>query len=313
VSAAMETAWPGGRDREYGMKLERLRACGTDQPLVLVLGSSRVGTGLRPRASERPDSPVVFNMGVRAAGPLMQRLWLERLLDDGVRPDAVVLEYWPPACLRETTRLAASRLGWRDGLRLSRYLPWEAFGEPWLLSRLLPVYAHRAQILNRLAPDLAPDPEHWERLDALGWRPAPTPRDTAHAAALIEATQRQYRPGLAKFRVPPIADQALRDALTLCRRRGLRTSLIFMPEAKALRELYPPRVDAAVRTYLGRLSRETGADVLDCRDWLDEDDFSDGYHLRPAAADRFSERFAREVVRGFGPLQLAAPRSAPLQ
>src|SRR5262245_46746005 len=108
LSLVMEFWQPAWRDREDGMKLgrvdERLKE-ESGRPLILVLGSSRVGTSIRPdvwRESECRQS-LVFNAGVRGAGPMTQLLWLERLLADGVQPDWVILEYWPPATVREET------------------------------------------------------------------------------------------------------------------------------------------------------------------------------------------------------------------
>jgi hypothetical protein len=302
LSAAGEWWRPSWRDREYGTKLGRLRdrlAEEPHRPLVLVLGSSRVGTSVRPERWRDAGvaEPLVFNAGVRAAGPMTQLLWLNRLLDDGVRPDWVVMEYWPPACLREEALIAPSRLGWRDGLRLLGHVPNpNDFAESWLAERLVPAYSNRLALLNDLSPDLVSEPDRWERLDATGWRAAPSPRDARHAAELLAHTRQQYRGGLVRYQIPEHEDRALRDALDLCRRRGIRTALLFMPEAKALQSVYPPAVSREVRGYLTALGRETGSLVFDCRDWLDDADFSDGYHLLPAAADRFSDRFARDVL-----------------
>ncbi len=254
----------------------------------------------------------MFNEGVRSGGPLTEVLWLKRLLAEGVRPDWVVLEYWPPACLHEETLIAPSRLGWRDGLLLRRYVPDEAeFAGRWLPERLVPAYSNRFALLNHLAPGLAAERDPWDGLDATGWRATPSPRDARHASELLAASRRQYGPQLVHYRIPPHQDRALRDALGLCRRRGIRTALIFMPEAEGLREVYPPRVSAEAREYIRRLGREEGALVFDCRDWLAGGEFADGYHLLPEAADRFSDRFAREVLPQLGKALAATPNHQP--
>ena len=50
---------------------------------------------LPPRSRPRPD-PLLFNLSLVGSGPVMELMALRRLYADGVRPDAVVFEYWPP-------------------------------------------------------------------------------------------------------------------------------------------------------------------------------------------------------------------------
>src|SRR5947209_3513628 len=89
------------RDPAYGHKVRRLkeRLAGEPRPLLVVgIGSSRTLFGLRgevaqPWLSEQMGRPVVlFNMGLTGAGPITNLLNLRRLLNEGVRPDLVVLE-----------------------------------------------------------------------------------------------------------------------------------------------------------------------------------------------------------------------------
>src|SRR5262245_28282782 len=119
---AIEWATPEVRDPEFFRKLARLRARKHERPgapVVLALGSSRVYTGLRSEvlddASQSPQGPLLFNGGILGAGPLLQLLTLDRLLRAGERPDAVVMEFWPPlladgAWCEEDKRIAANRL-----------------------------------------------------------------------------------------------------------------------------------------------------------------------------------------------------------
>src|SRR6476646_392089 len=100
---ALEWAVPGLRDPEFYRKLVRLRARRGERPtapVVLALGSSRVYTGLRLPAlgdtADAPQEPLLFNGGLLGAGPLLQLLALDRMLRAGERPDAVVMEFWPP-------------------------------------------------------------------------------------------------------------------------------------------------------------------------------------------------------------------------
>src|SRR5205807_756932 len=93
---------PEAHDPEYGGKLRRLRAliaAKPTAPLIVVLGSSRVAMGFRPdaiagvRAADGRE-PIVFDYSSDGSAPILQLLCVRRLLDDGIKPDWVVVEYW---------------------------------------------------------------------------------------------------------------------------------------------------------------------------------------------------------------------------
>src|SRR5262245_15087359 len=293
ASAVMERWQPGLRDREYGVKLARLRERLAERgrhPLVLVLGSSRVAVGLRTmqlRQAEDPRVPLVFNVGIRGGGPLMELMTLQRLFAEGVKPDCIVFEYWPCSCYREEDRMAACRLGWADGLLLLRYSDQPAeFARRWLQERLLPCYSSRFTILNQIAPNLVAANDGWDRrLDGGGWRPTPIPRNREHAEELLKKAWTMHGPNLKDFRLPETSERAMRDALTLCRQRGIRTAVLFMPESKGFQPCYPPEVWEQVETDLYRLAGESGTVLINCRDWMEDEDFADGFHLLPTGAD----------------------------
>src|SRR5262245_42443557 len=100
--AAGEADW-AQRHPEFARKLELLRARLDERPggpLVLLLGSSRTGCGVRPgrlAGLRAPGgaAPVVFNFGVCRSAPLLELLTLRRLLAEGVRPEVVLAELWP--------------------------------------------------------------------------------------------------------------------------------------------------------------------------------------------------------------------------
>src|SRR5262249_39166690 len=90
-----------------------------DRPLVLVLGSSRVQMGLCAGSvnAEWDGRPaLVFNFGLSGGGALLESLCLRRLLDEGLRPDVLVLEVLPPTL----NQPGAPRVGggWLEGARL---------------------------------------------------------------------------------------------------------------------------------------------------------------------------------------------------
>ena len=99
LSYSMDSVFAQIRDPEYGRRLSHWKARAAenpDRPMVLCLGSSRTAMGLRPDISNAvADRPLLFNGAIVGSGPVMQVMALRRWLHDGVRPDAVVLEYWP--------------------------------------------------------------------------------------------------------------------------------------------------------------------------------------------------------------------------
>src|SRR5688572_11328621 len=70
LTALLEFAAPGLRDPEYRRKLQHLQARQAEypgHPLVVALGSSRVGMGVRPAALEgypAVGEPLVVNLGL---------------------------------------------------------------------------------------------------------------------------------------------------------------------------------------------------------------------------------------------------------
>jgi hypothetical protein len=88
----------------------------------------------------------------------------------------------------------------------------------------------------------------------------------------------------------------IRELLGLCRREGISTALFVTPEGSEFQSWYSPSARAAVAAYLSRLSVQEGVAIMDARDWV-SDCFSDGHHLLPVGAAKFTERLGREVIQ----------------
>jgi hypothetical protein len=73
--------------------------------------------------------------------------------------------------------------------------------------------------------------------------------------------------------------------------------MVWMPEGSEFRSWYPSSVMAEIRIALERLSRAHGVPLVDAREWVSDDDFSDSHHLLSRGAAVFSERFEPEVLR----------------
>lgn len=323
LAVPMERWRPDLRDLEYGHKRARLRARLAERPghpLLLVVGSSRANHGFHPAAlpplpAVRPPRggeaavPVAFNASLMGSGPIVELLCLRRLLADGIRPDWVLLECWPPFLQQEGDRaeinkIPVARLAWRDLDVLAAYYPSRrGLYQDWCLARLAPWSSSRFTLLTQYARDWLPREmrrdDQWGRLDESGWLPYPHSGDPASVAERLPRVHQTFRVALEQFRVSEPADRAVRQALALCRKEHIAVALLYMPESKTFQGWYPPAARAAADAYLRRLSRECGVPLLDARDWSPDADFADGFHLLPRGADAFTARCGRELLPAF--------------
>jgi hypothetical protein len=337
INVAMDRWLPALRDPEYACKLEILRARlaeDSERPLLLVLGSSRVGEGfqpgvMRPREANRPKPPLVFNFALVGSGPVMELVCLKRLLKAGIRPDRLLVEVLCPVLHQH---MGWSEFSWIDMRHLSLgdvlvARPYSAHPGSllwqWLGVRLAPCWSHRYYIMSRLAPSwVLWGTRHagFDRFDAEGWQPNPRDRVTAEEGAWgTWLALQQYHGALDHFQISPAPDRALHDLLDLCRQEQLPVQLLLMPEGSEFHAAYGEEGQRIINTYLRLLAEEYGIEVLDTRRWMPDCAFADNHHLLPAGAAAFSERFGREKL-GAGEgrkaanslaaeLRLAQPRS----
>jgi hypothetical protein len=316
LAVGIERSRPELRDPEYGYKLARLRAClarNPGRPLLLVLGSSRTELGFRPRLvpparAPAGREPVVFNFGLSGSGPVLELLYLRRLLREGIRPDWLLIEILPPALHQEESnseadRYQVERLQWTD---LKAIRPYRS-GDPdrlvrdWSQARLLPTFANRFGILSRFAPTWLPwycrQDQIWHDMDDVGWVRYPRLSvPEAEYRRSVERTRVEYDASLNGFRVSGQPDRALRELLATCRHEGVAAALFLMPEGSEFRSWYSPVMEAAVEAYLAGIRRDYGIPVVDARTWVPDKFFTDSHHLFPRGAALFTERFAREAV-----------------
>jgi hypothetical protein len=301
-------------DPEYTHKLRLLRARLAEGPpgraLVLLLGSSRTGVGFRPEALPRlrpgGAEPLVFNFALCATGPTGELLCLRRLLADGIRPDWVLLEAWPAALGREggcdAERVEPHRLRWGEQRLLGRS-PFTARALAWWQGQVMPWYAYRFLLMDRLAPSWLPAEKRtlleatWHGLDRSGWLSVPAYRSAGRAAEWrlrVERTLTDYAPCCKDFHPSDANAAPLRQALALCRREHIRAVLVLMPDG--FDGATAPAARAATDDFLRGLGREAGAPVLCVRDWLAPTDFFEGVHPVHPGAAAFSKRFGREAL-----------------
>lgn len=312
LAVMVERWWPQLRDPEHATKSRLLRKqmeANPDQPLALVLGSSRVLNGLRPELLPHCPSPegetLIFNMGMTAHGPLHQLMTLRRVLANGIKPRWVFIEILPGLLAEEVPAeylLQAKRLGWGDLPVAGRHAqtPPRLYLD-WACARLVPWFTSRFCLMNHLAPSWVPEEnrteEFWQRIGRMGWLELPAPRDRKE---LIKATQHawaRYALALHSFQISPGPDRALRELLDLCQRENITPALLVMPESSYFLRWYAPRTHVLLQAYLKQLSTDYQVPVIDARNWVPDKGFRDGHHLVTDGATLFTRRFGREALQ----------------
>jgi hypothetical protein len=304
VIAFLEWEHPEFFDVKYGCRLTQLRSQLAHAPgrrLVVILGSSRAEQGFRPGLLRpRPGDPVVFNLARGGSSPLLQLVTLRRLLADGVRPDCVFLEIFPPSLVEPDTGATLPKVTLRDFPVMSRFPVSRDTYADFVRDRVLLWPTYRSSFLTRCAPDwLSPRGGWLERLwDLRGgeWQAisdGATPQERRERTA---DARRRYCRKLQNLHVAGGADHGLRGLLDLCREQGIGVVLFLMPESTEFRGWYPPPARERLSTYLASLRREYAVSLVDARGWLPDEDFWDGHHLLRDGAATFTRRFATEVV-----------------
>jgi hypothetical protein len=316
LALAIEYWLPEIRDPSYGYKaarlVRRLAAPGPRPTLVLLLGSSRTATDVNTREleaelSQAHGSPVVaFNFGIPGAGPLVELLYLKRLLDRGVRPDLVLIEILPPVlagqeeAVRWSSQFPAQRLWLHEVPLARRYVLDDELRESWWRAWPIPWYTHRYALVSTVAPWQLPCicRQDWFRfVDEHGWMQSPfaepTPEQRQRA---VEAAHQSYLIGLTGFHLGGPSCAALRELLEVCRREHVPAALVFLPEGTEFRSWYSPEGWAEIQGFALELSREYHAPLINARTWMADRCFLDSHHLLPGATSAFTERLGREGI-----------------
>jgi len=314
--------------RVKGRQIRELAARAPDRPLVVMLGSSRVDQAFQagrlaglPGPDGRPL--LAYNFGVPASGALHEWLYLREMLDAGIRPRLLLVEYVRPllgvprrGLISEEEWMAAP---WSRPERLVRLWPYldrpRRKAYEWLAARLAPAYTFHADfdvwLQLTLHPERFPRDQSYDQ-DVWGWR-LPEPLTDADCAARLHVCRLQYAATLAQMHPGNASRRALHDLLACCRREGIAVALIVMPESNAFRSYYSPQGWAESEQLLAELSNTHGVEVIDAGHWIDDREFADGHHLRAEGATRFTTRLIGEIQRLLrqSPLPAAARSSLP--
>ena len=304
---------PGVRDPDYAQKVEHVQARrreGSDQTLVLVLGSLRVEMGLdAARISTFTPSGqrlLVFNFGLTGSASLLEALCLRRWRRRGpptrpADPGGAAGDPEParrPSCRRRLDRGSASPRQ-RGGVPAALSQPAGTVAAALGSGRSLPCWWQHGDLCQGLGLDPVDLPARPEPLlgpmDNHGWRPflyeTVTPSQRRRHR---DFTRRQYTATLGPFHLAAGPAQALQETIARCRQEEIPLALLLMPEAPSFRALYPLPVQKELDDHLVRLAQAWQVPLMDARGWQEEDDFWDGHHLLPRGARAFSERFLRE-------------------
>jgi hypothetical protein len=315
VAVVVDQFAQGVRDPEYRhfekLALERC-AEAPERPLVLAMGSSRTLMGLDAgtltRLRSGTDAPLVVNGGFCAAGPMMNKILLSRLLAAGVRPKFIFFEMMPMSLSARDGAAYEERMVFQGRFSLGEALGmWPSTDAKhrlcwhWGRSRLFPCVRHQVELREALGIDLTrarepkTDAADAYGKDAYGWGAVTKPftpeeieTETRCALALFDRPMKQ--PAISKG-----AERAYREWFALAAAEGIAGAVVFPPDSSRIRGI-DPAVAAVHAAAARRIADDFGLPVVDAREWVDDDGFFDGHHMTADGARRYTERFGREAL-----------------
>jgi hypothetical protein len=315
TSAVVELRLPRLVDPVYLDRVRYVRQANAAKPgctrTLVLFGTSRTYEGVDAPALSRSLSdglgqPVTaVNWGIPGCTFGYNLLTWQRMQRDGVRPDLLVIEVMPSLFHADDEaqigeELApASRLGYSD-LPLVNAGPRNRPGlrREVALAEACTLYSRRYALAWALSPRMVPalDDERRPFVWPLNLSSTAEPRhpSSEQRAKALELAYEQYHDHLTNFRTPRA--EILRNLLASCQQSGISTALLVMPEGPTYRSWYGPETWPRIQAWLNRTSSEFASPVINTREWMAEEDFSDSHHLLPQAAAPFSERLGREGV-----------------
>lgn len=307
------------QDRVYDARLSRVRARLSNDPdqvpsLALFLGSSAVAYGVKGPAFEEEMSAALgrpwlcCNVAALATGPLLEMVYLERVLEEGIRPQLVVAELHPISLSSNvldtvgTLRRSSERFGIQDLARL------EACAMPGIddcrrqrrRNLLFPIYEHRFAILAAHAERFVPPGrvDNWAELvgDATGWVSLPEcskeERDTRW-----KKMGKMYADNLQTLRIISAEHNAIRHLLRCCQTKGISVAVLVSPWASEFdTSWWSKEARQQFADILDGIRRDFNVPILDARDWIADAFYYDPVHLGAAGADRYTRKLVRECL-----------------
>jgi hypothetical protein len=308
----IDSCYPEFRDPTFEIKARALQEAiaGSVFPPVCVymVGSSITGNGFHAKLVEERlckelDRPcLVFNMSSRNSGPLTDLVWVRRLLDRGIRPNLVLIEFAPflfngPTPI-DLPRLPYYTLEQGDLDVMERYGQDSDLRRKWRECQWAPSYGHRLTILNCLAPFLVPiaDRLHlWAEYDERFWY-LQEPRAKEELDRIKREIRTIFEPSLANFTAGAASLQALVELLSLLEKEGIPAAIVMMPQGPTMCGFFHEGAVNELREKVVALGGRHGCRFVDASGWLNEDEFGDYYHPTTAGACIFSNRLAAEFL-----------------
>jgi hypothetical protein len=292
---------------------------------VLFVGSSRTLNAVNARAAGGQltaalGRPVeAFNFGQAGAGPVTNAVYVRRLLQDGVKPDFVLIEIHPVFLAGhrpdppETRWLLPFRLR-PDELPVVRAMGFPAADPAVHGPRgfLAPWYEYRFLMIDRYAPFFVMNNSRLNgghEPDAHGFARLSDHVTPQGRAALLRLAWGQYSYYFDGFRPTGPGIAAIRDTLDRCHAAGCKAGLVLMPESTEWLTWYDPAGLRELDGVVARLAAEYGVPAFDARTWVPDALSADGHHLTGLGADLFTERLARDALAPW--LSGAQPRPTP--
>ncbi len=301
--------YPRLRDPSYGDKLAKwqtLIRTSPTQPRIMMLGTSRTGFAfhgarIEARLTAQNVPAHAFNFGIPASGPILHRLYLERLIAANAAPDLLILEVLPS--MLEGGPHGPLERHWVFGDRLLSHECEPAIGfgferdkiiREWYGATFNPFHQLRFQLMGRVLQSWIPWHLRydWSRgADANGWgtpieltrTPEQRAAGTAHAKLEYFNTLQTLVPGGGP-------ERALRELVQLCHANKITVHLLLMPESQEFQTWYHPDASARLDQFLAKVCREESCELIDARSWLADEQFSDGHHQLRDGAEAFSDR-----------------------
>ena len=108
-----------------------------------------------------------------------------------------------------------------------------------------------------------------------GWQPLSLRSPGCQSRRAVDFAYQQYSVYLKDFHLGGLTCRALEDLLDLCRQERISRALLLMPEGSEFRSWYPADSWAQIDSYLQNLSRNYAAPLINAREWVDDDGFTD--------------------------------------
>jgi hypothetical protein len=313
LNVVMDRWCPAPYEKVYRIKREGLYRLAEEEPdrsLVVMLGSSRTEGAFQGGQidgfSDSKGRPLQgYNFGVPAAGPIHEYLYLLEMLERGIRPRLLLVEFLPPLFNDAHGRLISEEKwtapAWTSASQLIRLSPYLVHPvrkkTAWIQARLAPWCTYRAHLHGWFMKQLLPPPS-----DTV---PVPYPHDrwgcrlpeplTAEESSRRWMMTQEYVPSLQQFRLGQEPVRAMYDLLQCCRDEKIPVVLVITPESTVFRSWYSASCRAVTRNLLAELRATYGVEVIDTTEWLDDDDFMDGHHVAASGAQKFTARLLVEV------------------